>query len=102
MVEKAENSKLVELSDVLVKAWWDLRTHLNPPAPDDEIRAWPLYAGDDGVWCGDVDCPLGAESSEIGDFRENTFTLAELHEAIGEHIARRREREADAAAYRQD
>jgi hypothetical protein len=95
-MSKAEDERLWEVSDALLKAVWDIRAHLEgPPAPDAEVRAWPLYAGDDGIWCGDDDCPLQAEGSEIGWFREGTFTLDQLHAAIGEHIARQRERERD-------
>ena len=71
-----------------------------PLAPDHEVRTWPLMTDLEGggVWCADEDCPLMAESSEIGDFRDGaTFTLAELHEAIAAHISARRDREADEA-----
>jgi len=77
---------------------WDLRDYLDEPlAPEDEIDSWPLWVTDDfgGVWCGDRDCPLKAENSEIGNFRGRGFTFAELRQAIGDHIAHRREREAD-------
>jgi hypothetical protein len=69
-----------------------------PWAPEQEVQTWPIctpeqeYGG--GVWCADEECPLDCENSEIGDFRDGVFTLAELHEAIGEHIAKRRERES--------
>lgn len=91
-----------EITLPLLKAVREFREYLaGPPAPDAEIRSWPLWAGEGeyagGVWCGDDDCPLQAESSEIGDFREGTFTLDELHAAIGAHIAARREYEADEA-----
>lgn len=76
----------------------DFYEYLNEPlAPDEEIDSWPLWVTDDwgGVWCGDPDCPLQAENSEIGEFRGKGFTFAELRHAIGEHIALRRRREAD-------
>ncbi len=56
------------------------------------VWTWPIctpegdFAG--GVWCADLGCPLQAENSEIGDFQTRTFTLAELHVAIAEHIAK--------------
>lgn len=82
----------------LLAAVSEFRAALAPPlAPDHEVQNWPLctpeqeYGG--GVWCADKDCPLMAENSEIGEFREGTFTLAELHEAVAEHIAARRDRE---------
>lgn len=71
-----------------------------PLAPDHEVRVWPLMTDPEcgGVWCADADCPLDAENSEIGDFREGaTFTLAELHEAVAAHISARRDREDEAA-----
>lgn len=79
-------------------ALWDLRDYLDEPlAPEDEIESWPLWASEDcgGIWCGDDECPLGAESSQIGSFAGGSFTLVELRQAVGEHIAKRREREAD-------
>jgi len=80
-----------------------VRTLAEPLAPDHEVREWPLMADPDGggVWCADDDCPLMAENSEIGNFRDGaTFTLTELHEAIALHISARRDREDedDAAA----
>ena len=99
----SDDEVLKRLANTLLATVADIRKHMTgPPAPDAEIQAWPLYAAEDGgpgIWCGDPDCPLQAENSEIGDFRfrEEGFTLAELHEAIGEHIAARREREADLA-----
>jgi hypothetical protein len=74
-----------------------LYDYLNEPmAPNEEIDSWPLVTTNwGGVWCGDEDCPLQAEGSEIGDFRERGFTFTELRQAIGEHIALRRMREAD-------
>lgn len=74
-------------------------TIAGPPAPDEEVRSWPLATPEQefggGVWCGDDNCPLQAEGSEIGDFRERTFTLAELHVAVGHHISARRDREEE-------
>jgi hypothetical protein len=100
-----ERDTLHALTQPLLKAVRDIRNYLaGPPAPDAEVRSWPLYtaAEEGGIFCGDPDCPFQAESSEIGDFRVNwrtdqapTFTLDQLHAAIGDHIARRREREAD-------
>ena len=89
-----------EVTRALLDAVKEFRAAIvGPPAPDEEIQTWPIctpegdFAG--GVWCADPDCSLQAENSEIGDFREGTFTLAKLHEAIGIHIWNRREREAD-------
>lgn len=98
-----DNDQLLrDLAASMLHAVRVIGEHLaGPPAPDAEIRSWPLRTPDDdpvfygGVWCADDDCPLQAESSEIGHFREGTFTLDELHTAIGEHIADRREREAE-------
>lgn len=59
---------------------------------------WPIctpegeFAG--GVWCASEECPCAAENSEIGDFQQRTFTIADLHEAIAAHVAAQREREA--------
>lgn len=88
-----------EVMDALLDAVRDFREAIAEPlAPDHEVQTWPLCAPEQefggGVWCADEDCPLMAENSEIGDFRECDFTLAQLHEAIAEHIAARREREA--------
>lgn len=100
----SDDEVLKRLANTLLATVHDIRKHLaGPPASDAEIQSWPLYAAEQewggGIWCADPDCPLGAENSEIGDFRfrEEGFTLAELHEAIGQHIAARREREADLA-----
>lgn len=88
-----------EVVRALLDAIRDFRDALaGPPAPDHEVQTWPICTPEQefggGVWCADDDCPLDAENSEIGDFREGTFTLAELHTAIGHHIAARRERES--------
>lgn len=88
-----------EVMDALLDAVRDFREAIAEPlAPDHEVQTWPLCAPEQefggGVWCADEDCPLMAENSEIGDFRECDFTLAQLHEAIAGHIAARREREA--------
>lgn len=94
--EEQTGPSLMDLSAELLGAVRDIRLHLaGPVAPDEEVRTWPLWAETDGIWCGDEECPLEAESSEIGDFREGVFTLNELHEAIGLHISARRDREAD-------
>lgn len=73
-----------------------------PPAPDHEVQSWPLMIDPEGgIWCADETCPLDCENSEIGEFRswdDDTnivFTLSELHAAVAEHIAARREREED-------
>ena len=69
-----------------------------PLAPDHEVRQWPLMTDPEegGVWCADESCPLDCENSEIGEFRDGVeFTLDELHDAIAQHIAARREREED-------
>lgn len=95
----ADDPRLRELQRAMLDLIRDIQEHLaGPVAPDHEIRTWPLWAtGEDGgIWCGDDDCPLQAESSEIGDFRDgNNFTLDELHTAIGHHISGRRDREAE-------
>lgn len=96
-----------EVTRALLDAVREFRAAIvGPPAPDAEIQTWPTCTPDGdfvgGVWCADPDCPLDAENSEIGDFRETTFTLAELHEAIGHHIANRREREDDLAEQAED
>jgi hypothetical protein len=67
---------------------------------NNEVGTWPLCTLEDGeygggVWCGDEDCPLQAENAEIGDFREGTFTLADLFVAVDHHITKRREYEAE-------
>jgi hypothetical protein len=95
-----DDARLQELTRALLDLIHDIRDHLaGPPAPDAEVRSWPLCAPEHefggGIWCADDDCPLQAESSEIGYFREGTFTLDQLHEAIGFHIAARREWEED-------
>lgn len=97
---QSETEQLREIQAALMSTIRDIGRYLAPPpAPDAEVRSWPLWAGDGpdagGIWCGDEDCPLQAENSEIGDFREGTFTLDDLHEAIGWHIASRREREEE-------
>lgn len=95
----SDDEVLKRLAHGMLATIHDIQKHLKgPAAPDAEVKAWPLYAGEDstgGIWCGDEDCPLQAENSEIGDFREGTFTLTELHEAIENHILARRDREAD-------
>lgn len=101
-MDEAVKERLLETSREMLKVIRELREAMTePPAPDDEIKNWPLWAGDNdyvgGVWCGDESCPLDAENSEIGDFREGNFTLNDLYNAIGEHIAARREKEADLA-----
>ena len=70
-----------EVTRALLDAVKEFRVAIvGPPVPDEEIQTWPIctpegdFAG--GVWCADLDCPLQAENSEIGDFREGTFTLA--------------------------
>jgi hypothetical protein len=76
-----------------------------PPAPDDEVRTWPLFSGWDygGVYCAKDGCGCAAEGSELirGDDRmgdePETFTLATLHARIGEHIAYRAQRRAEDA-----
>lgn len=95
-----EAERLREIQAALLDTIRDIGRYLAPPpAPDDEVRSWPLWAAEGpdagGIWCGDEDCPLEAENSEIGDFRSGTFTLDDLHEAISWHIAARREREED-------
>jgi hypothetical protein len=77
-----------------------VRKLAEPLAPDHEVREWPLMTdpGVGGVWCADADCPLMAENSEIGDFRDGaTFTLNELYEAVAVHISGRRDRENEEA-----
>lgn len=94
-----DNDQLLrDLAASMLHAVRVIGEHLaGPPAPDAEVRSWPICTPENdftgGVWCADPDCPLDCEASEIGDFREGTFTLDEMHAAIGEHIARRRERE---------
>ena len=93
-----EREQLLELSTSMLETSQAIRKHLaGPLAPDAEVRSWPLWAGEGdcagGVWCGDEGCPLQAENSEIGDFRDRVFTLDDLHAAIGAHIAVRRDRE---------
>jgi hypothetical protein len=97
-----ERRELVRIREVLARTTADLYHYLEskPKAPDDEIQNWPLWTAEQefggGVWCGDADCPLQAENSEIGDFRDPAnFTMLDLHRAIGEHIDARREREGD-------
>ena len=100
-----ERVRLHEMQTAMLATVRDISKYLaGPPAPDAEIQSWPLVTDGEegGIWCGDPDCPLEAENSEIGEFRIDwmngvspVFTLAELHEAIGHHIAARREREAD-------
>lgn len=67
----------------------------DPVISEEEINAWPLWSVDDAVWCGDRHCPLDAENSEIGEFRDREFNLVDLREAVMEHIAIRRERERE-------
>ena len=71
-------------------------------------RAWPLFIAQYGsnepviVYCGDDDCPLDAENSEIlrlemvnDDMSEldgGNTTLKDFEAAIMDHIAKRRER----------
>jgi len=76
-----------------------------PPAPDAQVRAHKLYTGRQygGVYCAEPGCGCAAEGSEIipGEWcdepegEEPTFTLDELHAAIGEHIAHRAEIRAE-------
>lgn len=94
-IDSEEEGHLREVVAALLKAIREISEYLaGPPAPDAEVRSWPLcifefdFSG--GVWCADAECPLDCESSEIGHFREGTFTLDQLHTAIGEHIAHRR------------
>ncbi len=91
-----------EVTRALLDAIHEFRAAVvGPPAPDNEIQTWPIctpegdFAG--GVWCADENCPLQAENSEIGNFRDidTVFTLAELHGAIADHIATRREYESN-------
>jgi len=91
-----EREQLAKLAGGVIVAVRDIREFLlQPVTSQEEIWRWPLYIDDDGViWCGDQDCPLEAENSMIAEF-SGDFTLARLHEAIEEHIAARREREAD-------
>lgn len=96
MDDTIEKQNLDIIVETLMKTARDIREYIAEPlAPDAEVQAWPLYAGDEGIWCGDDECPLQAESSEIGDFRDGVFTLKQLHEAIAEHIAIRRARESE-------
>jgi hypothetical protein len=91
-----ERAGLKEIQTAALRAVRDIQAYLaGPPAPDEEIRSWPLWAGIDGIWCADASCPLLAENSEIGEFRVDEFTLDELHEAIGHHIAAQHARESD-------
>lgn len=73
-----------------------------PPAPDEQVRTWKICTPEQewsgGVWCSEPDCGCVAESSEIGEFREGVWTEAELHAAIGEHIATQAERRAEERA----
>lgn len=92
----ADDARLQGLTRAALDLIKDIREHLaGPPAPDAEIRRWPLWAsGEGGIWCGNADCPLEAENSEIGDFGDGSnFTLDELHAAIGNHISAQRDRE---------
>jgi hypothetical protein len=81
-----------------------------PPAPDDEVRAWPLFSGWEygGVYCAKDGCGCAAEGSELirGDDHYGdeaaTFTLADLHARIGEHIAYRAQRRAEDAEDAED
>jgi hypothetical protein len=88
-------------------------------APDDQrllmtARTWPLFISQYGtdepiiVYCGDEDCPLDAENSEIlrldivnDDVAEvdgGNTTLKALEAAIMDHIEKRRERENETSA----
>jgi hypothetical protein len=74
-------------------------------------RMWPLFIAQYGsdepviVYCGDEDCPLNAENSEIlrlemvnDDMSEldgGNTTLRDLEVAIVDHIEKRRERESE-------
>lgn len=69
---------------------------IGPPAPDEEIRKWPLWADEyGGIYCGDPECPLMAERSLVLGLDPPEFTLDELYDAIARHIAERREWERD-------
>lgn len=87
--------RLKELQVAMLKAIREIQEYIaSHQAPDAEVRTWPLFAdGESGIWCGDANCPLEAENSEIGDFREGSFTADELLDAIAQHIDNRRERE---------
>ena len=84
-----------EIYDAAIKVAAFLReASLEPMSSDEEIKAWPLWIdfyGDGDIYCGDIDCPLQAENSKI--LEAGDFTLAELYDAVDEHIARRKERE---------
>jgi hypothetical protein len=75
-----------------------------PSAPDAEVKAYELWldAVEPVISCADQDCPLQAESSIILQADYTTpgmeFTINALHEAVGRHIALRRQREAEMAA----
>lgn len=86
-----------EVYQALLAALAEFRNALrSPPAPDDEIRSWPLYIEDTGVYCMDDSCPLDAEGSQIASsFDSMTVTINSLYVAVGEHIAKRREWEED-------
>ena len=70
-----------------------------PPAPDAQVRAWHLYSGVEygGIYCAEPGCGCEAENSEItsgawgheGEDGYLTFTLADIHQLVGEHIAQR-------------
>lgn len=105
-ISDSDQELLRELQSAMFKSIREIGAYLaGPVAPDAEVQSWPLLTGGDeegGIWCGDGDCPLMAENSEIGDFRHpwdndghTIFTMAQLHEAVADHIAARREREND-------
>jgi hypothetical protein len=86
-----------------------LQKALSPPAaPDQQVRDWPLYTGDEygGVYCAEPECGCAAEQSEIipggwasadDDDPSGRFTIATLREAVAEHIAHRAELRAEEA-----
>jgi hypothetical protein len=87
-----------DVTRALLDAIHDFRNAIaGPIAPDEQIRKWPLWGNVYGIFCGDAECPLMAENSEILMLDDAAFDLDQLHAAIGEHIAHRADRQADEA-----
>jgi hypothetical protein len=119
LVEAATVGPDPELANTAMRAMLDavkdLRTALTPPAaPDEQVRTWRLYSGEEygGIYCAEPDCGCMGHGSEIllggypddgcgncAQCRDATgrFTLTQLHEAVAEHIAYRAERRAEEA-----
>lgn len=107
--ESEDRGEMIALTRSLLDAVADIRRWLaGPPAPDEQVRSWRLFSGQEygGVYCAQPDCGCEGHNSELiagawpaedANDEADTFTIDDLHAATAAHIAGRAQRRTEVA-----